>query len=151
MRSAFGKFENKKTHKMKASELRIGNFLEFSNGIQPTKTITVGRRFFSSASIEKEDGDFEITSYYRPLKITEDWLFKYGFTSHNNNIYSKPFNDLNLKKLVVYKYDDRATKWGIGFADYYTGKETSELLPTEIEYVHQLQNLWYCLVGSELF
>lgn len=136
---------------MKASELRIGNLLEFSNGIQPTKIITVGRRFFSSASIEKEDGDFEITPYYRPIEITEDLLLKCGFTNHNNNIYSKSFNDLNLKKLVVFKSDDRATKCGVGFADYYTGKETSELLPTEIMYVHQLQNLWFCLVGSELY
>jgi len=148
MRSAFTKFKTK--NYMKASELRIGNLLEFTNGIQPTKVVTVGRRFFSSAAIEKEDGDFEITPYYRPIEITGNWLMKNGFVNHNNNIYSKPFNDLNLKKLVVYKTDDRATKWGVGFADYYTGKEQSELLPTEIQYVHQLQNLWYFLVGSEL-
>jgi hypothetical protein len=39
---------------MKASELRIGNFLEFSNGIQPTKTIMVGRRFFLQHPLKKK-------------------------------------------------------------------------------------------------
>ena len=135
---------------MKASELKIGNFLLFSNMIEPEKIITVGRRFFSSANIEKGDGDFEITPYYKGIPINNEWLMKLGFHHHGNNIYSKSFNDLNLKKLVVFKSDESAVKWGIGFADYYTGKEIAETLPTDIMYIHNLQNIWFFLVGNEL-
>jgi hypothetical protein len=136
---------------MKASELRIGNLLEFRNYIQPHKLVTVGCRFFSSASVDNvKDADFEINHYYRPIKIDSDWLVKFGFKEEEKNMYLKPFNDLGLKKLVVYKYENETDNWNIAFADYYTGKEKSELLPTEIQHIHQLQNLWFCLVGCEL-
>jgi hypothetical protein len=117
---------------MKASELRIGNLLEFSNGIQPTKIVTVGRRFFSSASIEKEDGDFGITPYYRGIPLTEEWLLRFGFVSN--------------------PYQDRYENQSIHIECNKTRGVTElwiESMP-HIKYVHQLQNLYFALTGEEL-
>lgn len=136
---------------MKASELRIGNLLEFSNGIQPTKIVTVGRRFFSSASIEKEDDDFEITPYYRGIKISHEWLIKFGFTNiDKTNIYVKSMHKIGaekLKSLAVYIDENNYT---IAIVDYYTGVEKTDLLHLDYEFVHQLQNVFYMLSGVEL-
>ncbi len=136
---------------MKASELRIGNLLEFSNGIQPNKIIEVSRRFFSSASIEKDDGDFTVTPYYLGIKINDKWLVKFGFTKiEHRNIYVKSIYKIagvKLKSLAVY-IDGKNNK--VGVVDYYTGVEKVDLLHLDYEFVHQLQNLYYALAGVEM-
>jgi hypothetical protein len=121
---------------MKASELRIGNLLEFSNGIQPTKLITVGRRFFSSASIEKEDGDFEITGYYKPVPITEEFLKQFGFNQLNGSYWER--NGVGF--IVGYAVDGSmvvGNSFGARHCHYY--------------YVHQIQNIWHSVTGEELY
>jgi len=136
---------------MKATELRIGNFLEFSNRIEPNKIIKVGRRFFSSASVEKEDGDFTITPYYKGIKINHEWLLKFGFTNlDQTNIYVKSMHKIGgekLKSIAVYIDEENYT---VAIVDYYTGVEKTDLLHLDYEYVHQLQNLFYALTGSDL-
>lgn len=122
---------------MKASELRIGNLLEFSNGIQPTKTITVGSRFFSSASIEKGDGDFEITPYYQRIKITGARLKELGFKEEFHATTEAEEFSFSKKDLTVEKYENQISVV-IGNLQF------------KIEYIDQLQNLWFCLYHSEL-
>jgi len=114
---------------MKASELRIGNLLEFSNGIQPTKTVTVGRRFFSSASIETEDGDFEITCYYKPIPLTEEWLEKFGFEKHQNNVFTLGRFEVHFVSSSFY------------FRSYNI---------VRVNFVHELQNAFYIQKRLEL-
>ncbi len=123
--------ENNQT--MKASELRIGNLLSFSNNIQPDKIITVGRRFFSSASIEREDGDFNITPYYNPIPLTEEWLLRMGFEVYEFDN-GEPNQYRFKSRLIVIREDS--------FCDYGTN--------VKIKYVHQLQNLYFALTGQEL-
>lgn len=130
---------------MKASELRIGNLLEFKNGIQQDRIIKVGRRFFSSAAIERDDGDFDITPYYKPIPITEEWLLKFGFDKTHDKQWSER---LPTELDFLFSKDDchiAKAKDIDGFAicnyDYYG---------IDIDYVHQLQNLYFALKGKEL-
>lgn len=122
---------------IKASELRIGNLLEFSNGIEPAKIVMVGRRFFSSAAIEKEDGDFNVTPYYRGIPLTEEWLIRFGFVYHKHN------NSFQLD--VAFGFSIWG-KVGSGFNVYVEGSD----IGNPVEYVHQLQNLFFALTGKEL-
>ena len=120
---------------IKASELRIGNLLEFSNGIEPTKIVMVGRRFFSSAAIEKEDGDFNVTPYYRGIPLTSDWLIRFGFFKYNNAwVLSTPKSNSIEFEFSIWQD-----------LSYNTG----EIKP-ELKYVHQLQNFFFSLMGKEL-
>lgn len=129
---------------MKTSELRIGNLLEFSNGIQPSKIVMVGRRFFSSASIEKEDNDFEITPHYRPILLTDEWLLKAGFEKDDTgvDIYDQDYHEWYQKELpiigIICQSSDKS----------YLFDENTDTL--RIKYVHQLQNLIFALTGEEL-
>lgn len=124
----------------KASDLRIGNFLTFSNGIQPSKTIQVGRRFFSSAAIEPEDGDFQVAPYYKPIPLTDEWLMRLGFTKEDRRVEF-------LYRLGRYMFAIGSTI-SVEF-DSGPGGECYELY-TDIDTVHQLQNLHYALTGEEL-
>ena len=123
---------------MKASELRIGNLLEFSNGIQPNEIITINRRFFSSAAIDKEYGDFEITPYYHPIPITHDWLYKLGFENLTHNHEWFDVATYVHKKISFFVHFDGERL----SVDFWQGNEK--------RYVHELQNLFYVLTGEEL-
>ena len=112
--------------KLKASDLRIGNLINYIRGDLTKKIITVGWRFFSSASIEKKDSDIQVAPYYTPIPLTEEWLVKFGFVK---NIDCEGYNLNGLIFLNGYLTD-------------------SQRKP--LQYVHQLQNLYFCLTGEEL-
>lgn len=67
--------------------------------------------------------------WYFPIPISEDWLSQLGFVLEFN-YYDKGI----LSYSKVYKIF------------YYDG----EMLETNVQYVHQLQNLYFALTGSEL-
>ena len=125
---------------MKASELRIGNLLEFWNGIEPRRTVQVGRRFFSSACVEKDD-DFEITGYYKGIRITKDILVKLGFDVEM--IKGTTSDNVLLKGKEYFLFSDNGLKF---YFQTYNGTSNR----VYIEYVHQLQNLFFALTGKEL-
>lgn len=142
MRSVFYKFVSNIKTMITRQEIRIGNSI--SQGevdcIHP-----------ESVGVLKNNARSFITFYEaEPIFIDEEILRSFGFQNHGNNIFSKSFDNLNLKRLVVFSQGLRVNKWGTGFADYYTGQEKSETLPTELQYVHQLQNLFFALTGEEL-
>jgi hypothetical protein len=107
---------------MKASELRIGNYVLRTDG--------------SLALIETGS---DITSFWNPVVLTEEWLLKLGFKD------DEPHSFINLDEHGVMsiqfdQYRKIISLFSAG-AHYY--------LP-EIKYVHQLQNLYYSLTGTEL-
>lgn len=132
---------------MKANELRIGNILEFSNGIQPSKTVRVGRRFFSSAAIEKEDNDFEVTPYYRPIVLTEELIFKAGFSDkdYKRGYIGKDFKSGSMTLDFVLSKPLTKGEWNKHYTFDLIGSKFVNL-----EYVHQLQNIYFALTGEEL-
>jgi len=131
--------------KMKASELRIGNLLIFSNMIQPDRIIAVDRRFFSSASIEEGSGDFEITPYYQPIELTPEILEKAGFKKVSHEEFSDSFV-LNVSTEGIIKWEDDGSILINDRLDDSIGYATNCVC----KYVHQLQNLIHALTGQEL-
>jgi hypothetical protein len=115
----------KKEGRMKASELRIGNYVEFcSVGIPTGNTGQVEGG--TIASFEE--------CYIRllPVPLTEEWLLKFGFERRNNWFRKGDFS-----------YEDN--KIYLSFGCHCEGPEE-----TDIKYVHQLQNLYFALTGEEL-
>lgn len=117
-----------------ANELRIGNWLEFDNHIQPSKFIQVGRRFFSSASIDGTEENFRVSEYYHPIPLTEELLLKCGFY-HNEKIEYR----LHCPEFqITIDIDD----FGIQISESWEFGS--------IRYLHELQNLYYALTKTEL-
>jgi hypothetical protein len=132
---------------IKANELRIGNLVnrKFIDGVKQD-TIT-GFDLWHSEKLNEAIHLYE-WSIISEIPITEERLLKFGFEKHTQDIFSISICESNLKRLVIFNIS--STKYGVGFVDYYTGKENSETLPTELESVHQLQNLYFALTGEEL-
>lgn len=123
---------------MKANELRIGNLAEYhiEDELDERKewweVITIDSDDINW--LEKEEPE---TIDYRPKPLTEEWLLKFGFEkdeTYTNSI--NPFLDYikgNLRISMPY--------FSLEFGDGGT---------MELKHVHQLQNLYFALTGTEL-
>lgn len=115
---------------MKASELRIGNYIENTDSQMASYMVV-------NADVIKQN---EHTMYasLEPIPLTEEWLLKFGFEFHVN---ANCENFYYTKDAFICIRCDEDFEW----FRYYNGDFYSE-----IEYVHQLQNLFFCLCGKEL-
>ena len=147
---------------MKASELRIGNYLfdsiEDIGVIQVTeiKNMTdnrIGNMSISyygvnggyiTASLEENSTDNEAEDYMiQPIPLTEEWLLKLGFNEYIDfGCKTGVFDYINLD----FSYSMKTKKITI----MHNGNNMSHVLKKEVIYVHQLQNLYYALNGEEL-
>jgi hypothetical protein len=115
---------------MEAKELMIGNYVlqdnEFIKGI-------------TSNSIHKFDLGF---IKLEPILITEEWLFKFGFKDRSGTLKNKMSYGIEIGKMEIawYRQDNKTRFQTIenGFILKY------------VNYVHELQNLYFSLTGEEL-
>lgn len=133
---------------MEASELRIGNWVSVD-------TATGGwwvDHHITAWDFHKSAAGTLLCEAAEPIPLTEKWLVDFGFKKFEPTgslalLYIKSIHEFDLKKLVI--YFDR-TYFTVAFADYYTGKEKTELFPMKYKYIHQLQNLFFAITGKEL-
>lgn len=113
---------------MKANELRIGNYYKwYAEGNE--YIYQVDAKDFTSDNIKNFD----------PIPLTEEWLLKFGFKSN-------PYNDTYYLENIYFEgcklvFECNKTR---GFTELWSDK-----FPL-VEYVHQLQNLYFALTGEEL-
>lgn len=112
---------------MKASELRIGNHIQCLDDILTVeyldKLLVKGnyhRDAVWNTSVQLK--------HCKPIPLTEEWLLEFGFKNNRLGLF-------DCVKVV----DD------IGYHIYFIGKHLKE-----VQYVHQLQNLYFALIGEEL-
>lgn len=111
---------------MKAQDLRIGNYVQFT-----TETIYKVDILYDS---------YNGLEWWKPIPLTEEWLFKFGFVK-----YGKLHDSYKLNPFIV----------ELGFlGNNYTFRKimnkNESVLLKELKYVHQLQNLYFELTGCEL-
>ena len=102
---------------MKASELRIGNWVKDENGFYQIKG-------------EHLDEDNFPTIQTWEIQLTEEWLLKFGFEQTSLHYFKK-------SGIIIQIEDD-------GF-ECFLGN-----IIVKIIHVHQLQNLYFALIGEEL-
>lgn len=137
-----------KTNDLKCADLRIGNYVSFLDiwckiiGIDKDRVL-----------IEYHNGDTDYChiDYIEPIELTEDILTKIGFEDRKGYFnYSKVFGDENnycdsihiyyCPRLKHFKFThDKVKECDLQTMDLYN-----------IQYLHQLQNAYYCLTGQEL-
>lgn len=116
---------------MKAKELRIGNIALIEN-----KEVEVdGKLIFQ---LEKANFVGCDTSDFKPMPLTEEWLLKFGFKS-----YDTPFGKLFEFQSGRYTWIiDNKGNLHLDYSEYEN--------IANVQYVHQLQNLYFALTGEEL-
>jgi hypothetical protein len=131
---------------MKANELRIGNWV-FDDENIPMQIAKIESEIytrwnFNDCSIVLEHKATYYESEIFPIPITEEILLKCGFEDGVVNI----FENENFKTSIWY-HDG----WHFQFDEKeWYGKSSVYLYPAPIDYVHQLQNLYFALTGEEL-
>lgn len=119
---------------MKANELRIGNWVLW-NGPSHTENALVS--IISEGEIHFSCGDSGLINEIEGIPLTEKWLINLGFEKTMSWTYSIELTgNLNL----VYYLGEKG--WSMWFSNY------SKF--SDLKYVHQLQNLYFALIGKEL-
>jgi hypothetical protein len=116
---------------MKANELRIGNKFYLPNG--KVGTISYHEIRLMIVALDKPN--------YQPIPLTEEWLVKFGFVVEGDDLC------LDAGRLIFMWYNDDEFVHLINFLNLQV-KRTDTIL--SIQYVHQLQNLYFALTGEEL-
>jgi hypothetical protein len=120
---------------VKANELRIGNFLQGEKGIDVVSEINMD-------SYASTTGIRTFLQNAKPIPLSEDWIKKLGFTKSAPRV-------------------SRIISWHEETSEFYIRRVRSnfELLRDNydgsvyikrIQFVHQLQNLYFALTGNEL-
>ena len=123
---------------MKATELRIGNWVNYTNNDSTPD--------FRQIEDYIED-DFEFTIRIEPIPITKEWLLKFGFIT-DNITYKLKFNGFRFVLFMINKsnnYNDNKNEFK---ADIHQSKQCVRL--TTVKHVHQIQNLYFALTNTEL-
>jgi hypothetical protein len=129
---------------MKANELRIGNWVKYDSNEKVTFTMLEHQEI---NGFTKWIPELEVDDYFKlnPIPLTAEWFLKLGFNYHN------PFKDEDSDFYVFQIKTSTGESITFGYASDVSGWFTDRLLITvNIYYVHQLQNLYYALIGEEL-
>ncbi len=116
---------------MQARELRIGNLVDLGNRI--ARIIEIAHLGCVVVDLEETQDTIEDYERTKPIPLTEEWLLKFGF-----ELTEIGWEHWNFD-ILFYK-------------DLSNGYFESNQLPMFIylQYVHQLQNLYFALTGFEL-
>jgi hypothetical protein len=126
---------------MKASDLRIGNQMKLflgigDNGAEYRECGIQGIMIHHSTEFYLlKNAWVGISNNLEPIPLTEEWLLKFGFVYHDDD------------GIITYSRDNIVIFQRYRLDFYF---ELSNYKDAELEYVHQLQNLYYALTGEEL-
>lgn len=112
--------------KLSPNELRTGTYITRKSSPNTICHVTWG----VIADIENGEKD------YIPIELTEEWLKKFDLKSFKADIHQV-----------------HLTKENVGYSAFIVQENDPEnwiFIKDDIEYVHQLQNLYFALTGEEL-
>ena len=118
---------------IKANELRIGNLVEY----KITDKFDERKEWWEVSEIDADDIHWlskvdTNDDDFKPIPLTENWLLKFGFEKDVNLQFFKNFK--NNKTVII----------GFGFICRLGSSHV------KINYVHELQNLYFALTKTEL-
>jgi len=131
---------------MKMNELRVGNFYINDLGDVAQVLEIEGGGVVGDTT---EYGKFTDENLIKPVKLTEEWLFKFGFKKSSDSLHycesSYHILDDGFNVLFTIEYWN-SEKWRNHWYQKYNLKPQTN----KLKYVHQLQNLYFALTGEEL-
>ena len=125
---------------MRASELRIGNY------IKARKTTTIDENVVLLDGLQFLDLMMSSNiKYFEPIPLTEQWLIDFGFKEDTDN--SFVFNNLSIfldKRFKENMYLETKESGIFG------GVSWNKIDGLKLKHVHQIQNLYFALTQKEL-
>lgn len=132
---------------MKSNELRVGNFVDLGSRI--AKVIEVNHQACVVVDLEETQDTIEDYERTKGIILTDEWFIKFGFYK-DGEYWSRDIFDYKY----CFRYRDWANNWAFyqEYTDSSDPKDDGKKYPIsfDIEYVHQLQNIWYSLLHEEI-
>lgn len=122
---------------MKATELRIGNLIEFCDELHSINYVDIENLVFD-----------ELDDAYKPIQLVGEWLAKFGFKiGRHGDFYIDLFSGASYLSVMFaqgywYPTIDQNAEL--------SSERNQSVSINRIQYVHQLQNLYFALTGEEL-
>lgn len=129
------------------NELRIGSIIKYVRADLIVKIKIVDNKLLSILTNQENQKD---RSCHYPIGLTKEWFKKLGFIEYENE-YDTTY-EIEIEdgyKLESVKSLHSYTSFLLREVNNVTGDQLF-FLPHNIEYVHQLQNLYFSLSGKEL-
>jgi len=123
---------------MNQNELRIGNLVYHKDNPLPQKVDGLDLYKIQSEYIS----EYAMPDHFSPIQLDEEWLLKFGFVK-SEGLYNRSISDH-----FYLSVDDKFIVSFMSSGEYVTDNEHGDVL--SIQYVHQLQNLYFALTGKEL-
>jgi hypothetical protein len=122
---------------MKATELRIGNWVD-----QPNEGVAKVTSILNNLQIRTETG--YVDKYCKSIPLTEEWLLKFGFKRNDNTKgWSDSFYWIMGGGSELHINPDNGVVWIHRNENIFNN-------PCLVKHLHQLQNLYFALTGEEL-
>tara|TARA_R110000803_G_scaffold121456_1_gene189570 strand:- start:214 stop:630 length:417 start_codon:yes stop_codon:yes gene_type:complete len=135
---------------MKAKELRIGNLVHSK---ADTVIMMSGWELYNMTVNENTNSE----TFLKPIPLTEEWLLKFGFDKPcKYDWYNKRYNTTCIEA-----NEEMTVSWNIKSKrlSIFDSMEETDMVnilshpiycAQDLDYVHQLQNLYFALTGEEL-
>ena len=118
---------------MEANELRLNNWVYHCN-----KEVQITIHDLFDIAVFEDD-------VFTPIPLTEEWLLNFGF----NKEYQKGYIGIDVcNSDFVLTEPLKMGEWQTNYTFQFETGSVPKF--KEIKYVHQLQNLFFCLCGEEL-
>lgn len=129
---------------IKSIELRIGNLIQYNEG---GECKVIGIYEFGIDVEFPEETTYIEYDQFSPIQLTEELLLKFGLTNVTEELDTEKSFEIQFgRKAFRVVIDDRGLCTVIYQVDI--GMNFQEL--TDIEFVHEFQNLIFALCGEEL-
>ncbi len=118
---------------MKASELRIGNYIRRKSTGEEFAIDVMKIALIDAENIDAYEKSFD------PIQLTQEWLLRFGFGKSDEHELGH-----NTDEQFGFYYDWHFKRFRIECAN------SVDVPMKHIQFVHQLQNLYFALTGEEL-
>jgi len=122
---------------MKVEELRIGNLLRDKVTKTELRVIKLTEQDIITYVIDRSMFPLLDGWGAEPIPLTEEWKLKFGFEKTE-------WDNFNSYRLIIGNNDYAIVLYSDGNC------EVGDIITCKIEYVHQLQNLYFALKSEEL-
>ena len=134
---------------MKANELRIGNLVWLKCHHHPVSVEQIYKDDIDELVwIATDLHEGESLEDYDPIPLTEEWLVKFGFIEDNYGVFYTTKDGSNNSDSIIQMWAKKCLveQWDISIGQEFGDTKNVCF----IQFVHQLQNLYYALTVEEL-
>ena len=133
-----------KTNELKCTDLRIGNYVNIEGDVVKVKEIYEKSIHYANSEYES----YATEDFIQPIELTGDILINIGFKKGYNEIYSMALCTDYYDYYISYQ-NVKDNKYS--FVAYgYNGDLKRQIRLDNIQYLHELQNVFFSFTNQEL-